>query len=286
MLMELYSSANKLYIGKQRAEGEARRIVQPHVCVWGNTAPDVFYSGISTAELRDGWLGRVVTLISDSRPKYKLVEHSEPPEALVQMTQAWIARRPAPQEGEGNIQSACDAHQVLVPTSADAMNVFEAFRDEAWERMMACDRIGDDSQFLWGKALQQARTIALIIAAGERFELPEISGSTAQYAVDFIRVCVSNFSKAIAANVADSEWESAKQKIFKIIQKAGSSGISKMELTRRTQQFRDRRVRNEYIADLVESGKIIFGQNKLHPEARAGWLWALPWGIETKDNEI
>lgn len=284
MLMELFSSANKLYIGKQRAEGEARRINQPHICVWGNTAPDVFYAGITTAELRDGWLGRVVTLISESRPKYKIVAHSPPPEALIQLVQAWVQRKPPARQGSGDIQSACDAHQIVVPTSREAMDIFEAFRDEAWDLMMACDKAGDDTQFLWGKALQQARTVALIIASGESFEMPEISGRTAQYAVDLIRACVSNFSRAIAANVSDSEWESEKQRIYKIIHKAGPAGISKMELTRRTQRIRDRKVRNEYIADLVESGKIIFGQNKHHPEARAGWLWALPWGIQTEEE--
>lgn len=285
MLMELYSSSGKLYIGKQRAEGEARRILQPHVCVWGNTAPDVFYKGISTAELRDGWLGRVITLISEARPKYKIIEQTDPPESLVQMVSAWVARKPPPPANAGDIRGACDAHQITVPTSPDAMAIFEAFRDEAWERMMACDKSGDDTQYLWGKALQQARTVALIVAAGERFELPEISGRTAQYAVDLIRVCVSNFGKAIAANVADSEWESEKQRIYKIVKKAGPAGISKMEVTRRTQSIRDRRVRNEYIGDLAESGKIIFKQNKHHPEARAGWLWALPWGIDEKDED-
>lgn len=285
MLMELFSSAHKLYIGKQRAMGEARRIDQPHVCVWGNSSPDIFYSGISRAELRDGWLGRVVTLISESRPKYEIVEHSEPPEALIQLVQAWVQRKPPPPDNGGDIMRATTTHQIVVPTSPEAMAVFNAFRDEAYGQMLACEKADDDTQFLWGKALQQARTIALIIASGESFELPEISGSTAKYACDLMRLTTQNFSRAIAANVADTQWESEKQKIYKLIQKCGATGIPKTNLTRKTQWIKDRHARNAYIEDLVEAGKIIHGEHKEHPEARGGWLWALPYGLDLLKNE-
>lgn len=279
-LMQLYSSAHKLYIGKQKADEEVRRIEQPHVCVWGLTSPDVLYAGLSKAELRDGWLGRVITIISHDRPKYRIVEATPPPEALVQFVQAWQTRViPAP-EGAGNISGAIGCHQIIVPTRPDALEVFEAFRDECHEKMLRCDSQGDDTQYLWGKALQNARRIALILAGGERFDNQEITKDNAQYGCHYIRGNIDMFRESISNNLADNSFEADKQNILKIIAKAGPLGISKPELTRRTPGLRDKKVRDAYIADMVEAGTIVFGQHPDHKDIRSGWLWRAPYGLD------
>jgi hypothetical protein len=279
-LMQLYSSSHKIYVGKQRAEGEARRIDQPHVCVWALTSPDVLYAGLSTAELRDGWLGRVITIISHDRPKYHIVRHSPPPDSLVTMVKAWLTRVIPPPEGEGDIAGSTGCYQIEIPTQPSAMMVLESFRDECYERMLRCDAVGDDVQFLWGKALQNARRIALTLASGDRFEGQEITEYHARYACDFVRHTVENFGLSVKLNVADNEWEAEKMAMVRLLTKAGPDGMSKMEITRRTQRIRDRKVRDAYITDLVEAGIVVFGNNPEHPEARSGWLWKAPHGLD------
>lgn len=284
-LMQLYSSAHKLYIGKQRADEEVRRVDQPHVCVWGLTSPDVLYAGLSTAELRDGWLGRVVTVISHDRPKYMIKQHLPPPEHLVTLVQAWLTRAIPPPEGAGNIAGATGVYQLEIPTQPDAMAIFEAFRDECHETMLRCDSIGDDTQYLWGKGLQNARRISLIVATGDRFDGQEITAFHAKYGCEFVRCCIKQFTESIKNNLSDNAWEAEKQNILKILTKAGRTGVSKMELTKRTQSIRDRKVRDSYIADLIEAGLINFGPHPLHPEAKAGWLWKAPFGLSFLDKE-
>ena len=278
-LMQLYSSAHKLYIGKQRAEEDVRRVDQPHVCVWGLTSPDVLYAGLSTSELRDGWLGRVITIISHDRPKYQIKQHVAPPEHLINQIQAWLTRHIPPPEGTGDVAGSTGCYQIEIPTSPLALKVFEAFRDECYNRMIRCDETGDDSQYLWGKGLQNARRIALIMAAGDRFDNQEITEHHAKYGCELIRKGTETFSASIKNNLSDNNWEADKQGILKIITRAGQKGISKMELTKRTQTIRDRKVRDSYIADMVEAGLINFAPNPAHPEARAGWLWVHPFGL-------
>jgi hypothetical protein len=277
-LMQLYSSPHKLYVGKQRAEGEARRLDQPHTCIWGLTSPDVLYSSISKAELRDGWLGRVITFISHDRPKYKIVRDVPPPAALVSMVQAWFTRTvPAP-EGTGNILGATSCYQITVPTSHEAYRVFEAFRDEAYEAMLAGDRAGDDCQFLWGKALQNARRIALTVSVGRRWDNAEISREDALYGCALIRCAIRNFAYAIERNIADSQWESDKQRLYKLIEATGTMGVSKCELTRKTQWIKDRKTRDAYLADMQDAGNIVFGNNPDKPDVKSGWLWTRKYG--------
>lgn len=284
-LMQLYSSPHKLYIGKQKADGELRRIDQPHVCVWGLTSPDVLFKGLSTAELRDGWLGRVITLISDDRPRYSFTKFSPPPDSLVQMTQAWVSRAIQAPDGMGNIAAATTSHQIVIPTSAEALAVFEGYRDEFYDRMILCDKKGEDTQYLWGKALQNARRVALTLAAGDRFDGAEIGEYHARYGCEFIRWNVQKFGEAVQGNIADNVFESDKQHIVKLLAKAKNIGMSKSELTKMTPTFRDRKTRDCYIADLVEAGTVVFGQHPAHPEARSGWLWKAPHGLDVVRNK-
>ena len=64
MLMKLYSSADKLYLGKSYADRErkkARRAIdQPFVCLYGTTVPGRLFESMDKGELDDGWLGRVL----------------------------------------------------------------------------------------------------------------------------------------------------------------------------------------------------------------------------------
>lgn len=254
-LMQLYSSPHKLYVGKQRADGCARRIDQPHVCVWGLTSPQILFSSLSRSELRDGWLGRVMTFISMDRPKYRTeTQEAAPPRSIVSKVSEWIRFNPPAPAGQGDIASLTSANPVVIPTEPEAYAVLNAFRDEAYDAMIAADKVDDDTQFLWGKALQNARRIALILAAGIGQGTP-ITPEIADIAVRITRTALLQFSSAIRENVADSQTESDKVRILQVIKKH-PKGMSKNELTRATQWIKDRRTREDYLNDLLDSGII------------------------------
>lgn len=265
-LMQLYSSAHKLYVGKQRAEGIARRIDQPHACVYGMTSPDVLFSAISTAELRDGWLGRNLLFISKQRPKFipNPGTGTEPPRRLVDSVAKWISFRPPDimNGGSGDIEQAKRGGSMIISDSEAATTVFNSFRDEAYDRMI---NAGDDTQYLWGKSFQNARHVALIIAAGDGAN--EISEAHANYACGLVRFNTLQFAREVRMNVADSAAEAEKKRLYRIIDECGDKGITKKQLTRRTQWIRDRKTRDDYLDDLAESGmiKILKNNQKTKP---------------------
>ena len=61
--------------------------------------------------------------------------------------------------------------------------------------------------------------------------------------------------RAVDRHVADNETERNHKRVLDIIRKAGPSGLTKTELTRKT-QFLDRRTRDEALMTLTEAGLV------------------------------
>ena len=56
--------------------------------------------------------------------------------------------------------------------------------------------------------------------------------------------------------MAENNDEKAKKRIVQIVAEAGLGGITRNELTRKTQFIR-KSFRDEYLADLIESGELV-----------------------------
>ncbi len=284
MFMKLFSAANSLYIGKQRVTGgPANQIDQPCVCIWGVTSPQILFDNMTREELEGGWTARNLVFITDTRPEYRFTRESAVPDHIATLVQAWFSRTVPPPEGAGNFAHA-RAWQIVVPTAADALAVFEDFGHRAHERMLKADKSGDVCNYLWGKALENARRIALIVACGENFDGIEIGASEARYGCQLVEWLIYRLSEAVHNNVAETGWEHDKQRIYKLIDGCGSEGMSKTELTRKTQWVRDRKARDGYIEDLTDAGLIAFGPAPEH--CGRIWLWSTRWLSKGKIDEL
>jgi hypothetical protein len=282
---ELYSCPAKVYKGKQKADIEPRVIDQPHACIFGLSSPDSFANSISRKELESGWLGRIIVFQSSIRSKIKLKPFSPPPEHLIQSVQAWYARVIEPSEGIGNLTGLQRAQQILVETDDEALAVFEEFNEYAWQQMNKFERDDDDIQFLWGKAFQNARRIALILATGCNFENPIINKLCANYACEVVKLTIKGFHQVIDNHVSDSFVESEKKRVLHVVRRRKGDGCSKTELTRKTQFLRDSKSRMAYIEDLIEAGLMICGPGPMTHGRQAVWYWALPYGLQQQPQQ-
>ena len=70
-----------------------------------------------------------------------------------------------------------------------------------------------------------------------------------------MRYLVGDLIRAVKETVAETNDEKAKKRILQIVAASGSGGITKKELTRRTQFIR-KSFRDEYLDDLVEGGEL------------------------------
>lgn len=273
-MMQLYSSAHKIFIGKQKAQGEPVRVEQPCLSLYGMTAPDKFYNSLTRDELRDGWLARMLVFITKTRPRYEAKKASAIPAALVESFRAWIDRQidSPPGMGGGDIDSAMAVNQIVIPTTERAEALFDEYSRECYQKMIDAGNRCDDTEFLYGKATQNARRVALIVAAGENFNGAVIDEDEARYGIAVARYNVEAFKEAIDGNLAESSFQKDKQRLTQIIVAAGSEGISRSVLTRKSQWIRDKHIRDRYMQDLVEARIVIVGQKEGAGDAL--WFWS------------
>ena len=109
---------------------------------------------------------------------------------------------------------------------------------------------------LWAKGEENARRIALIIAAGEDSNTSKISAANADYTTRLIRYLLFDFEKRVVPEIVAGELDSRKRRLVSIIEKKGEEGCDKRYLTRAS-QWANQKQRNDLIADLVEAGEII-----------------------------
>lgn len=249
-LLELWSSAGSRWVGKQRVPKDGKTdappvvIDNPHLCLYSTSQPQILFEGLTRTDLRDGWLARNLFFISTTRPKPVFKPVATVPNDIRAEVFAYRA-------GE-------NAEIVTVPDSTESRTIFDGFNDLVHAKMLAADKSGDETNYLYGKALENARRIALILAvsrAGNPLKA-KIGAEDAEYAVKLVDYLISTIIDCVAENLSENADEKAKKRILKVIGAGGMKGIMRSELTRKTQFIR-RNMREEYLADLIDSGEVV-----------------------------
>ena len=261
LLMQLYSAAGNVYLGREYAEQEKQRnIIQPCCGIYGTSTPERFASGISPEELQDGWLSRCLAFYSSSDPeKNREVTEQPVPLNLIEKVGQWY-RREFQVDNDGHtvtqfITPSMNQNvpeQMIVPIEPKAEKIFTKFDDETRKYgkefpLLKC---------LWAKGEENARRVALIVAGGECFESPKITDGIADYSCRLLRYLLNDFSRVIAPEVVSSATESYKRKLITIIEQSGIDGIKQGTLSRAT-QWANRKQREDLLNDLVESEEIV-----------------------------
>lgn len=283
-LMKLYSSAKTTYLGKEYATGERRDIEQPCCCVYGTTVPSTLWEGISTAELRDGWLGRVLLFIStdDPAPRDEAAKIQAVPKHLIERVKAWFEFNPQSPDDVSDIIGAVGTWQKTVPTHPEATQRIHQFRDFVKKRQIQAEKRSDGTDCLWGRAEEAAKKVALIIAAGDKGEMAEITADHADYACELVKFLTDTFVAAVEHNISDNKVEREKKRILRIIKDAGPEGMAKANITKRTQGLYSKQ-RNEYIEDMAEADLIVYGRNP--NKNNRTWCWEYPYGLDVLAKE-
>ncbi|MCQ2390170.1 MAG: DUF3987 domain-containing protein [Kiritimatiellae bacterium] len=246
-LLELWSAAGGSWKGKQRVprDGKSEQppivVRNPHLCLYATTQPQILFESLSRNDLRDGWLPRNLFFISKTRPK----PVAKPITPIPNDVRLEVLRWKNAPEGV-----------ITVPITPEANAIFNDFTDQIYKKMMIADKTGDETNYLYGKARENAGRMALILAVSRRGTDAVIGTEEAQYATKLVHYLINEMIRVVRENVSESPAEKDKKRILQIIAQTGGAGILKGELTRRTQFIR-RALRDEYIQDLVESGEIM-----------------------------
>lgn len=280
MLMKLYSSAADVYSGKEYADKPRKEIYQPCCCIYGTTTPEKLAEGITPDEIEDGWLGRVLCFISTDRPRkdHERAKNMDIPELLINQVESWMNRQIQAPPDTGDILAATECWQIVVPTRPEAEDCFLQFDELCYKEEVRPNIKGIGK--LWGKAEENARKIALVLAAGDSFEKPEINYNHAQYACELVEILVRQMSEMADEHIAYGRHDKDKQYIYRMIKETGPDGIWKKDVTNRTRQMSPRQ-REDCIKDLLESVVIVAKNVSVNKKGRPSVRYYMyPYGLE------
>lgn len=258
-LMKLYSSSGNMYLGKEYSTEERQDLDQPCCCLYGTTVPEVLWENLTVSEIRDGFLGRMLVFVStDLDPDIDDVNSRDTgvPTDLAKRVSDWCLAKPEPPAGTPDIMRTTKAWQITIPTDAKGQARFHTFRAVVRTTKNAARQKGNVSEYLWNRAEENARKIALILAASDSMTNPVITEYHANYACILVNYLLNQFIVHTADNVAENEVDASHKRVLRLIKNTGATGVKRARLTQLTRHLTVRQ-RNEILQGLLEAGDIV-----------------------------
>lgn len=261
-LTKCWSTAGGAFMGKARAKDGSgqwkppKQIDEPCVGFYGTSAPDVLFDTMTDADFSDGSVPRFVTFISESRPPFvRKPEITVPSDMQKRLAQA-LRELGIPLHGAKSQDGTAADVPTAIPVgeTEDAARAFARLEDTKQFNLARADA-GDKDFNLYGKIVENARRIALIVAALRNPSAPIVDKPDADYGCELVTLATADMVATVHDRVAATRTERDKKRLRLIIRKAGRMGITRSDLTRRTQTMRPTE-RDEALYDLVEAGEI------------------------------
>lgn len=255
-LNTMFSSANCKLLGKEYAnvDGKFKRIDlnNPHLCVFGVSAPGAFYKSLKSEHAASGFLPRFLILeVETSFPEEQIEPRrlSDIPTDILDECGEIVAL-PRNVNPLGNLDQNINPRLVTISREAwellsEKKKYYEFLRNAAQKS----DR-KDGLSNIWSRAAEHVVKIALTVSG-----LDEISFEAMQFAVNLVDQCLNASSDLLVMNVSDSRYGASSQKCLQLIRDAGVDGLQQSELTKKTQNI-TRFERDSVIKDLIEAGLI------------------------------
>lgn len=256
VMLSMFSASQRVYGGVEYADKTVKKtepISNPCLSIYGPTVPGNFWSALSSGEAVDGTLARMLVFESEcSYPDQRRVYQREIPEDLVEM-----AKRIANGAYDHTTFPLGDGFSASPNPFVVRMDTGATGRDD--ELMTYQDELlrkheGMPGESIYGRMREIILKVALIYAVTLRPGNPVITVPVFDWAAQLVIDRVEHMVKAIQLNVADNEQEAAVKRVLRIISDAGKAGITKNNLTRKT-QFLKGREREDIIRDLIEGGQ-------------------------------
>lgn len=179
-------------------------------------------------------------------------------------TMAKLEALPAPQPGKEDIEPV--RHEVWAePVSFDAntkaRTIFSDFVRLTQKQIKpAADGMTGPQGFLWGKAAENAKRLALLLAAARCAALPGIENlileSEAIWAVRFVEASVRDGIQWSRDNMADTHFQKRVKTVLAFIQRQPGQMTTKSRLTRGLQHSCSTRDLNDVLESLLQAGTV------------------------------
>lgn len=267
-MTEMYSMSDSKYLGTDYADQEEKPrevIEQPCLGLFGVTTPSVFWGALSSGNVSDGSLARMVIFESDNNyPDPQEPRRVDFPAALM------LACHAINEGKEGHSVFPLGNHSSQPPKpyrvpylDDDAHKLAKDMRYSQIELLRKHE--GSNVTSVIARLAENAAKIALIKAICDRPNDPRISRMDLEWGYQIASMSVDTLMKAIKERVADNEQEAKLKRVYGLIRDAGAAGIAHDELWRQARfmgRGRDLKEALEYLrdagqirAEALETGK-------------------------------
>jgi hypothetical protein len=245
VLMALYSSSNTSWTGDAYADlQKVKRVNQPHVCVFGTTVPDSFYSSITPDNLSDGLLGRMLVMEAGGYSNRRKPAIADPPAELIDAIKWWKNYH-----GDGGNMATENPVPRMISKTPEANERHEQYCNEVHNKHHA---EGATEASVWARGPEKEAKLALIYACcGEGLVQTSIDLAAVNWGRKIANYSIRMVLERAQNTVSESRWEAEKKKLWRRI----VDGMTASQLTRKTQWLHTRE-RNEIISELAECGAI------------------------------
>lgn len=264
-MLELFSSSQSVYMGKQYADHDGKNpmqpIDQPCLSIYGTSVPSHFYEALSGGEAIDGFLSRWMLFESEEytiEEEDRDISFEEIPADLLEVAKYWKAQPSNSDTKGGNMEDVSIINPRLVPSSKAAATLLKDYATEMRKRTIEAEKNRLSTGSIWARSAEHARRLALVAHEGDVIEL-----KIAEWAIKLGRYCSEYMAGAILEHVSSSELESQTKRILYYIKNHNNhedSWISRSDITRAFQGIQTR-VRTEILASLCERKEIEEGRD-------------------------
>jgi hypothetical protein len=292
-LLKLYSSSSSIFQSKSYADDEKTKTIdQPCVSLLGATTPDSLTEALTSKDIKNGLLSRIVLFDAGDRdPRIRPTESLETPDKVTEWVRAWSKVSPIPnplarQGGEPVIQPR------IVHLTQEAIHLAEAFEGEMHDEKIKARKNQTDS--LYVRAFENAMKFALIRACADwpvNGEIDEsnlvVDATTMKWATELSRATISQMTKA-SREITDSVFEKNMKSLSKLIYAGRENGKTNREIKQMSVGRQPKKTLDDLLLALTEAGEIFFVKGiKTRTKPRDAWVhrdFLAAHGVETAEE--
>ena len=268
-MIKLYSSSSSNYKADRYADNSKQvEINQPHLVLYGTSTGEVFWKHVTPEYLSGGLFGRV--MLFENRgyvDPVPLGELSAIPESIYRDVEWWFS---------------CFSHRdllfwdnpapAIVPHTTEAKARFAAHELEISQKRK---RETPVRAALWSGTAEITAKLGLLFACSRSRNPLQIEIQDVDRAVKLSNWLTRRKVELSQDNVAENQIEHASKRIFRIVKAAGAIGVTKNQLSRKTQWMK-KRERDEILTDLVSNRTIFMEQRETDGRTAIAFLATKP----------
>lgn len=246
-IIELFSSANKTFRGRQYADEKANPAIvikNPHLSCIGSSVPEKFKEACKASSVIDGFLNRWLMFTSNTWPDCNFNTKQSFDQSLLDELRYWIANHEILTDAYGN-----KSDPKIISFTPEAFDIFKSYETE--ERKLVAT-IPHPFNAMHVRSGEHVIKLSLVLCDDDFIGVNEVNS-----AISIVKQSTEHILD-FAKGITDTDHEARVQYVLDIIKRNRS--ISREQLTYKTRKLSNRE-RKEIVEQLIESGEVVASQD-------------------------